>query len=252
MEIDLTKILAYSPDCLQNRAQLRSIMMDMYPGKTRDMNLILAVYDSGIPSKIKNDGSITLTQYISYCKKIADDYGLIDKYIKEALNSWIDICLGVGTAATLEKSSSILLGSKQSIGHNPMDTVFPVQSIIADDITDKALEENIAYVQSRIFIRKNQTPDPTVTMKEIVANWTAARKIIKDNDSVLEASMESIEFLEVTNGVLNIGLPKEKIKKKIEENYRFFVWISAAISYVLGKTVGISCTILERKTKRVI
>ena len=110
---------------------------------------------------------------------------------------------------------------------------------------DKDLEENIAYVQSRVFIRKGQTPDPTVTMKEIESNWGAARKLIRENDAVLEATLARAVLLEVKNGVLYLGFPRETIKKKVEENHRFLVWTSAAISKVLGKSVGISCTIQD-------
>ena len=115
---------------------------------------------------------------------------------------------------------------------------------------DKDLEENIAYVQSRIFIRKGQTPDPTVTMKDIAANWGAARKLIRENDAVLEATMARADLLEVKNGVLYLGFPRETIKKKVEENHRFLVWTSAAISKVLGKSVGICCTIQEPSARR--
>ena len=79
---------------------------------------------------------------------------------------------------------------------------------------DKDLEENIAYVQSRIFIRKGQTPDPTVTMKDIAANWGAARKLIREHDVVLEATMARADLLEVKNGVLYLGFPRETIKKR--------------------------------------
>lgn len=120
----------------------------------------------------------------------------------------------------------------------------------AEAPVDKDLEENIAYVQSRIFIRKGQTPDPTVTMKDIAANWGAARKLIRENDAVLEATMARADLLEVKNGVLYLGFPRETIKKKVEENHRFLVWTSAAISKVLGKSVGICCTIQEPSARR--
>lgn len=123
-------------------------------------------------------------------------------------------------------------------------------AVTAEAPVDKDLEENIAYVQSRIFIRKGQTPDPTVTMKDIAANWGAARKLIRENDAVLEATMARADLLEVKNGVLYLGFPRETIKKKVEENHRFLVWTSAAISKVLGKSVGICCTIQEPSARR--
>ena len=107
MEIDLTKVLAYSKDCLQNRAQMRSIMMDMYPGMTRDMNILLDVYESGVPRKIQNDGSITDTQYAQYVQKIVNEYGMQEQHAVIGLNAWIDVCLGEGTSATIKYNVSV-------------------------------------------------------------------------------------------------------------------------------------------------
>ena len=126
----------------------------------------------------------------------------------------------------------------------------PVPGQAAPAPVDNDLEENIKYVQSRIFIRKGATPDPTVTMKDVAANWGAARKLIKEYDAVLEATMARADLLEVKNGVLYLGFPRETIKKKVEENHRFLVWTSAAISKAIGKSVGISCTIQEPNARR--
>ena len=117
---------------------------------------------------------------------------------------------------------------------------------------DKDLEENIAYVQSRIFIRKGQEPDPTVTLEEVQQNWGAARTLIRQYDKVLEATMVRADLLEVKNGVLYLGFPRETIKRKVEENQRFLVWTSAAISKVLGKSVGITCTVQDRRGNSVV
>ena len=82
---------------------------------------------------------------------------------------------------------------------------------------DKDLEENIQYVQSRVFIRKGQTPDPTVTMKDIAANWGAARKLIRENDAVLEATMARADLLEVKTAfsILDFrGRPSKRKSRK--------------------------------------
>ena len=73
MEIDLSRVIGYSKDSLQSRALMRSIMLDLYPGKTREMNVLLSVYESGIPRKIMNEGTITDAKYAHYIQKIVDD-----------------------------------------------------------------------------------------------------------------------------------------------------------------------------------
>ena len=102
MDIDLSKVIGYSRDSLQSRALMRSIMLDLYPGKTREMNVLLDVYESGVPRKIKNDGNITDAKYAQYVQKIVDDYGMQEQWAVVGLNAWIDVCLGKGTAVTIK------------------------------------------------------------------------------------------------------------------------------------------------------
>ncbi len=120
----------------------------------------------------------------------------------------------------------------------------------AESDEEKQLQENIEYVQNRIFIRKGASPDPSVSMRDVTEHWGEARKLIEDNDKVLAATLARADLLEVKNGVLYLGFPRETIKKKVEENHRFLVWTSAAISRVVGKSVGVSCTIQEKGQRR--
>jgi len=123
MKIDLSRVIGYSRDSLQSRALMRAIMLDLYPGQTLEMNVLLDVYESGIPRKIKNNGKITDTQYAQYIQQIINEYGLQEQYVVNALNQWIDICLGPGAAAQVQKPKGAILpfdlGSyTRSIVHN--------------------------------------------------------------------------------------------------------------------------------------
>lgn len=91
MDIDLSKVIGYSRDSLQSRALMRSIMLDLYPGKTRKMNILLSVYERGVPRKIKNDGNITDAKYAQYIQNIVDDYGIQKQWAVAGLNAWIDV-----------------------------------------------------------------------------------------------------------------------------------------------------------------
>ena len=51
--IDLGKVLGYSKDCLQSRSLMRAVILDLYPGQTREMNVLLDVYESGVPREIE-------------------------------------------------------------------------------------------------------------------------------------------------------------------------------------------------------
>ena len=52
MKIDLAIVIGYSKDSLQSREKMRAIMRDLYPNSTLEMNVLLSVYESGIPQII--------------------------------------------------------------------------------------------------------------------------------------------------------------------------------------------------------
>lgn len=94
MEIDLNKVIGYSKDCLRSRALMRAVILDLYPEATREMNVLLTVYESGVPDKIRRDGKITDGQYEQYVRSIIDEYSLQEAPAIEALNAWIVLWLG--------------------------------------------------------------------------------------------------------------------------------------------------------------
>lgn len=114
MDIDLSKVVGYSKDSLKSRTLMRSIMQDLFPDKTREMNILLSVYESGVPKEIRNNGTITSEQYQQYVRRVIDNYGLQEKYACEGLDCWIDFCISPGTAAKL-------CGKKDSLCNNDFE-----------------------------------------------------------------------------------------------------------------------------------
>ncbi len=82
---------------------MRAVILDLYPGATREMNVLLDAQESGVPREIKNAGTITDSQYAAYIQRIINEYGLQEQFVIEGLNAWIDICIAPGTAARLKK-----------------------------------------------------------------------------------------------------------------------------------------------------
>ena len=114
-----------------------------------------------------------------------------------------------------------------------------------------AQTEDEAYLQHRVFIRKGAPPpDSSVTLAEISQKWDSIRTLIRQYDPVLDAALNHARLLEVREGILYLGFPRETIMKKVEENHRFLVWTSAAISKVLGKSVGVSLLILGKQIQK--
>ena len=117
MKIDLEKVIAYSEDSLQNRAIMRNIMLDLYPDCTREMNILLAVYESGIPREIKKNQKIDDNEYSMYVSSIINDYGIDEQLIIEALDAWIDVCIAKGASTHI---------NKPIISHNNKDRISDV------------------------------------------------------------------------------------------------------------------------------
>lgn len=118
MDIDLSRVIGYSRDSLQSRALMRSIMFDLYPSKIREINILLNVYESGVPRKIKLDGHITESEYVQYVQKIVNDYGMQEQGVVDGLNAWIDFCLGKGTASTIKYQTSATSVMRNDINEN--------------------------------------------------------------------------------------------------------------------------------------
>lgn len=104
MDIDLSKVIGYSKDSLKSRTLMRAIMKDLYPDKTREMNVLLDIYESGVPKEIRNNGTISSEQYQQYVEQIINNYGLQERFVYEGLDCWIDFCISPGTAAMVSKA----------------------------------------------------------------------------------------------------------------------------------------------------
>lgn len=203
MDIDLSKVIGYSRDSLQSRALMRSIMLDLYPGKTREMNVLLDVYESGVPRKIKNDGNITDAKYAQYIQKIVDDYGMQEQWAVVGLNAWIDVCLGNGI-------SSRLSYKKKSFADDNVNTVGDITNPIKHNahtsqdptITGSISDYEIAGIGNNEFaITKFIGFDQE---KTIVPNQIDGKKIVAIDKDAYKACA-GIKSLIVAEGITSIG-----------------------------------------------
>ena len=58
MKINLKETFIASNNCFQNRATLKGVLMDFYPQQKREINTLLAIFDSGIPLKMLKENPI--------------------------------------------------------------------------------------------------------------------------------------------------------------------------------------------------
>lgn len=198
MEIDLSRVIAYSKDSLQSRALMRSIMLDLYPGKTREMNVLLDVYESGVPREIKNNGKIDDSLYCSYIQRIVNDYGLQEQYVIEGLNAWIDQCLSAGTAEKLNKPSVAVQENKvQPIVHKPIEkkTVEQVLGKASDFEIKVRNDNNIEIIKFRGFDEKEFIIPSHIDGKKVVGVAQNAYRGCKVVEKIVVS--EGIEYIEM-------------------------------------------------------
>ena len=74
--IDLTIVVEHSPDGFISRNQLKWLLRDFYPKETRDINVALILYDSGIVNKISAMRKIDSKHKKIFIKHLFDDFGL--------------------------------------------------------------------------------------------------------------------------------------------------------------------------------
>ena len=203
MDIDLSKVIGYSRNSLQSRALMRSIILDLYPGKTREMNVLLDVYESGVPRKIKNDGSINDAQYAQYVQKIISEYGLQEALILDALDAWIDVCLGKGYATRIHyirkdeqaKSQSNIQPSVQHQYHQPpTQPAFPVRGN-QNDYEIITISSNSIEISKFIGFDEAKTIIPNeINGKKVAGIGKAAYKNCKGiRDLIISDGIEYIE-----------------------------------------------------------
>ena len=94
MGVSLSKVMGAINGRCENRAKLKAVMLDLYPTEIKDINILLSVYETGIPDKLKIEKKIDETQYMTYVNRIVDEYGMQEMKAMEGLNAWIGLYIG--------------------------------------------------------------------------------------------------------------------------------------------------------------
>lgn len=86
--IDLRIVIEHYPRSIDSRSQLSSLLHDLYPTKKKEVNVVLAVYDSGIVNRISKYQSLDSTQIRNFIKQLMNEYGLQEKVAAEGIVMW--------------------------------------------------------------------------------------------------------------------------------------------------------------------
>ena len=87
--IKFNSILQMNSDFLDDRSKLKAVLLDLYPTEKRMINLLLILYDYGIPEELKQAkkvDSLFLERYITQAER---EYGISENYIREAMEIWL-------------------------------------------------------------------------------------------------------------------------------------------------------------------
>lgn len=197
MDIDLSKVIGYSKDSLQSRALMRSIMLDLYPGKTREMNILLDVYESGIPRTCKSKKDISSQEYEQYIQIIIDNYGLQREFAAEGLNAWLEYCIPGIEFKKIEKNETNNILENHNIEHKKKDNV---QTNVGTSVTSSGTTSDYLLKDlsdGSVEIQKFLGFD---TKKLIVPSYIAEKKVTVIGKEAYKACSE-IQELIISEGI---------------------------------------------------
>lgn len=137
----MQKTLRFSDGFVKNRTQMRAYFRDLYSkAELRTINLLLNVYEFGIPELLLISTGITQNQYNAFISKLEYEYGMTTESALEALNMWVDACISNGAG---DHFSRALLLSKA-----PKATPIPVKD---NDKPAFALDNNDTIYKDESF-----------------------------------------------------------------------------------------------------
>ena len=114
--IDLKEDLIVCDDDLINRNRLKALLCDLCPENKRDINILLSIYDSGIPVEIYERKDISCNEYIIYMHRLIDENALIKDDAKDGLDVWMNALLGSERTVEIQREyDEILHESKKNI-----------------------------------------------------------------------------------------------------------------------------------------
>lgn len=187
--LDLKMILEKYPRCMDTRSQLASLLRDLYPSEKREINVALAIYDSGITSKISKLQSIDTVQLHSFTKQLVDDFGLQEQFAVEGIAVWGK---AYGLLITKGNVAPLSVASQDKITHSP----------------DAYATQGMGNAASASDFELKQTPQGIVISKfrgfdeadVVVPNIIDGQKVIGIGESAYENCKE-MKTLVISDGI---------------------------------------------------
>lgn len=162
--VNLREIIRQYPNCTENRAKLRATLRDCYPQAEhrREINVILAVYESGILSKLRGKDSLTPFESSALCTQIENDYGVSAEYAVEGLIAWGD-AWGVKISVAIPEKAA----PPPPTAPVPPKPIIPVQGSVSEYVIEEK-EEGWFITKFQGFEQEVMTVPNIINGKHIV------------------------------------------------------------------------------------
>jgi hypothetical protein len=164
--LDLKTIIEQYPRSVGTRAQLASLLHDLYPTEKREVNVALAVYDSGIASRISSLKSLNSVLLHLFTKQLVDEFGLQEQFAEEGIEVWAK---AYGLSVKKDNAEKPYAIPQKNITHNP--NAYAQPEVVNGSASDYELEQTPeGYIISKFrgFDESNVVIPNTIDGKKIV------------------------------------------------------------------------------------
>ncbi|PXV91158.1 hypothetical protein C8E03_104166 [Lachnotalea glycerini] len=186
MHEKLQEIIEKYPEALSNRQKLRALLLDYFPDKKRESNILLMVFDEDIIVEMRKITSIDNILMMRYIKKLVINYGIYEEVAKEGILNW-------ARAFGVEVN---LLDNLQKIEYTETNKAFCQEKLI-QEMEDKLVNKCNGMV-GKFGMDVNKIDEQTLFLKA-----EKAKKLIKRKHIMLEISNINRQF-ERTKGFTKV------------------------------------------------
>lgn len=154
MNIDLSKVIEYSEECIKNPTLMKSIMMDMYPNEKLEINILVTIQSSGIIEGFRKMDFISMPQYRMCIDRIVNDYGLTENNAIAGLDEWLKYY-------EIKKDDAIQINKKPIDVTNMEVTENPVVEVCVEDYELRILSDVSAEIKKFLGFDDEQLVVPS-------------------------------------------------------------------------------------------
>ena len=86
--IDLKDLITKYPECLESAAKLKAFLTDFYPSEKARINILTAIWNTGIADEIRHSNRIDRIVISNYCSRLENEFGYSEKLSKECIELW--------------------------------------------------------------------------------------------------------------------------------------------------------------------